>query len=298
MPTGDRGTVTALAPWFGGKRTLAGEVVRQLGPHDTYFEPFCGSMAVLFRKPRTKFEQVNDLHGDLTNVAWVLQSRKLKARLLVALHDTLCSEAHYRHCREQLLKPFAADPAAPDWRRAYVALCVWWQGRSGMAGTRPSRTSFAARFTSLGGTAGGRFRNMVECLPAFAARLGRADVLNRCGFEVLDKIKDRKHTAVYCDPPYVEKAAEYLHDFGDADHGRLAAAVSRFRHARVVVSYYPHPKLEALYPRDRWTWVECDVSKNIMNTRRATVGRRAVELLIVNGPASPATADLFGGGPP
>lgn len=296
MPTGKGGAVTSLAPWYGAKRTIAHQIVRAIGPHRAYFEPFCGSMAVLFAKPKAVFEVVNDLNGDLTNVAWVLQSRRLKARLLVALHDTLCSEAHYRHCREQLLMPFAASPLAPDWKRAYVALCVWWMGRSGMAGTRPSRTSFAARYTDRGGSAGGRFANLIECLPAFADRLRRVDVLNRCGLEVLGKIEDRATTAVYCDPPYVVKAAEYAHDFADADHDRLAAAVSRFRSARVVVSYYPHPRLEALYPRDRWAWVEVDVSKNIMNTRRETVGQRATELLLVNDPTAAAVprADLFG----
>jgi DNA adenine methylase len=292
VPTGQRGQVSSLAPWFGAKRSFAAEIVRQIGPHAAYFEPFCGSMAVLFAKPAARIEVVNDLHGDITNVAWVLQRRRTKARLLVALHDTICSEAHYRHCREQVLKPFDANPLAPNWRRAYYALCVWWMGRSGMAGTRASRTSFAARYTDRGGAAGGRFRNMVECLPAFGDRLARVDVLNRCGFEVLSKVEDRATNAIYCDPPYVVKAAEYAHDFAAADHARLAAAASRFENARVVVSYYPHPSLEDLYPRGRWTRVEVEVSKNIMNTRRETVGARATELMLINAPA--AADDLFG----
>ena len=37
--------IRALAPWFGGKRTLAPAIVQQLGKHTQYFEPFCGSMA-------------------------------------------------------------------------------------------------------------------------------------------------------------------------------------------------------------------------------------------------------------
>lgn len=44
--------IRAIAPWFGGKRTLAEEIVRELGKHTQYFEPFCGSAAVLFAKDR------------------------------------------------------------------------------------------------------------------------------------------------------------------------------------------------------------------------------------------------------
>lgn len=35
--------ITAIAPWFGSKRTLAPRIVAELGKHTSYFEPFCGS---------------------------------------------------------------------------------------------------------------------------------------------------------------------------------------------------------------------------------------------------------------
>lgn len=43
--------ITAIAPWFGSKRTLAPRIVAELGSHRAYWEPFCGSMAVLLAKP-------------------------------------------------------------------------------------------------------------------------------------------------------------------------------------------------------------------------------------------------------
>ncbi len=52
------GKITAIAPWFGSKRTLAPEIVRRLGLHRAYCEPFCGSMAVLLAKPPCSFELV------------------------------------------------------------------------------------------------------------------------------------------------------------------------------------------------------------------------------------------------
>ena len=67
--------IGAIAPWFGGKRTMAPAIVKQLGTSfKQYFEPFCGSMAVLFSMEARGFETCNDLHGDLINLAKVLAS--------------------------------------------------------------------------------------------------------------------------------------------------------------------------------------------------------------------------------
>ena len=44
--------------------------------------------------------------------------------------------------------------------------------------------------------------------------------------------------AIYCDPPYLEKGAEYVHDFCAGDHQRLAKALSRFAKARVVLGAF------------------------------------------------------------
>lgn len=86
--------IKALAPWFGSKRTLAPRIVAELGKHRAYWEPFCGSMAVLLAKPESSHETVNDLHGDLVNLIRVVQCptrgpalyRRLRR---VVLHDAI-----------------------------------------------------------------------------------------------------------------------------------------------------------------------------------------------------------------
>ncbi|HEY1186938.1 MAG TPA: DNA adenine methylase, partial [Gemmata sp.] len=193
--------ITALAPWYGSKRTLAPRIVHQLGPHSAYHEPFCGSMAVLFAKPACRHEVVNDLNRDLVNVAEVLKLRPLAADLLVRLHFTICAEEVYRESKAVVLNPFHGRLGDVD--RAYHAMVTWWMGRNGMAGTRKSRTSFSARFTSKGGSGSVRFRNLVSSVPAFTKRLAGVDVLNRDALEWLKKIPDEAGTAIYVDPPYL-----------------------------------------------------------------------------------------------
>lgn len=280
-----KGVITALAPWMGSKRQLAPRIVEALGDHNAYFEPFCGSCAVLFAKPAVKHEVVNDLNRDLSNVSAVLQSRPLASDLLGRLHFTIASEELYRESRSAVLEPYAGRLGNVE--RAYHALVTWWLGRNGMAGTRKSRTSFSARFTKRGGSGGVRFRSMIQSVPMWVRRLEKVDVLNRDAFEVIEKIADEAKTAIYCDPPYIEKSAEYEHDFEGADHERLAELLSRFRKTRVVVSYYPDPRLDTLYPSERWQRQEIIVTKNIRNTNtRGSFGRKATEVLLINQPTS------------
>jgi DNA adenine methylase len=273
--------IKCLSPWAGSKRQLAPRIVELLGPHTGYFEPFFGGGAVLFAKEPCRFEVVNDLNGDLTNLCWVLQDAKLKRRLLARLHDTICSERLYHAARDEFLKPFAADESKPDLRRSYLALVVWWLGRNGTAGTMKYNTNFCARFSTKGGSGGVRFASVLESLPWLMDRMRRVDVLNRDAFEVIDNIQDQAGTAIYVDPPYVKKSFKYEHDFAPADHERLAAALARFKQARVVVSYYPDPMLDALYHSARWECLAPQVQKNMTNTGRSPITAQT-ELLFRN----------------
>ncbi|KKK49764.1 hypothetical protein LCGC14_3131740, partial [marine sediment metagenome] len=52
--------IKSILPYYGSKRSLASTIVEVLGGHKTYWEPFCGSLAVLFGKPPCEMETVND----------------------------------------------------------------------------------------------------------------------------------------------------------------------------------------------------------------------------------------------
>lgn len=96
--------IKALAPWMGGKRTMAPAIVEELGKHTQYFEPFCGSMAVLMAKEPSQKETVNDLHGDLTNLAWVLQRQSEAEVLYERLQRTLVSERILKIAQQELTR--------------------------------------------------------------------------------------------------------------------------------------------------------------------------------------------------
>lgn len=277
--------ISAIAPWFGSKRIMAAEIVRQLGPHNAYWEPFCGSMAVLLSKPACRLETANELHGDLINLARVVRDDDLSIALYRRARLVLCSDEELRTADKEIRG--RECPESPDVTRALAFLVTSWQGRNGECGLSHTgrAKSLCVRWTNNGGAPATRWHGAVRSIAAWHRRLCKVTILRRDGFEVLKKIADEADAAIYLDPPYLIKSDRYVHDFTDADHQRLADAVCRFRRARVVVSYYDHPRLAELYPG--WTRLDCSRVKHLGNlSPLKPVGKRiAPEVLLINGPA-------------
>ena len=278
--------IKALAPWFGGKRSLAAAIVAELGPHNAYWEPACGSMAVLFAKPPASHETVNDLHRDLVNLARVVQVEAAFA-LYDRLHRTLMCEALVAQARRRVEHPCQGE--LPDPERAYWYFLTSWACRNGVSGTAQTNFQMAVRWTSGGGSGAVRFRSAVESLPWWHRRLRGVEILCRDLFDVLPRIADEAGTAIYLDPPYFHNGArcgsqKYLYDFAGGDHERLAEIARRFVRARVVVSYYDHSRLAELYPG--WTRREVFRQKNLhVQNRRGSKKVEAPEVLLINGPS-------------
>lgn len=284
MPAAPKPAIGALAPWFGGKRTMAPAIVAELGPHTAYWEPFAGSMAVLLAKPPSRTEVVNDLHGDLVNLARVVQHPRLGPALYRRLRRVWSSQDLFRESLEVVRGSEPDREATPDVDRAFHYFIVSWQGMNGVAGTNTFNSNYCRRFSSLGGDAGARWLGAVRSIPAWRRRMERVQILNCDGIDLLSKIEDREGVSIFCDPPYLVKGAKYKHDFDDADHARLAAALNRFKRTRVVVSYYADPRLEDLYPG--WRVRPVSVAKGMVNSgKRDGKGRTdAPEVLLVNMP--------------
>jgi DNA adenine methylase len=277
--------LSAIAPWFGGKRTLAPAIVAELGPHRAYWEPFLGGCAILFAKETASAETVNDLHGDLTNLARCLANEAQAASLYRRCSGALFCERLFDESVARIVEPFVAGV-----ERAFDYLVVCWMGRNGTAGTGAFNHQLAVRWTHAGGTPSVRWRGVGDSIPQWHERLRRVTILNRDGFEVLERIEDSPQTAIYCDPPYLVKGEAYLHDFAGDDHWRLADLLKRFRQARVVVSYYEDARLAEMYAG--WHVRRLCATKNIANVQhRGTEKVAAPEVLLMNGPSLAAGAE-------
>ncbi len=278
--------LNAIVPYYGGKRSLAPEIVSELGDHRAYFEPFCGGMSVLMAKPRSRQETVCDMNGQLMNLAMVMRCPRYGPRLYRRLRRVLSSEPEYlaAYASSDTTGTHTCDFGELSLEKAFNYFIKSWLGRNGLVGSAKAGKSFCVRYTPGGGSTATRWKHAVNSIPAFRRRLRDVTILCRDAFDVIASIQDVPGVAIYCDPPYLEKSGKYIHDFSWEDHGRLAELLRRFRHARVVVSYYDHPRLCTLYPC--WEKRTFQRHKNLSNQGQYEfAGTKCTEILLLNGPS-------------
>lgn len=278
---------------------MAPDIITELGPHKAYWEPFCGSMAVLLSKPKSPWEMVNDLNGDLVNLARVIASSRHK-ELFERLTRTLYVRALFDEAKSRMEDAVAVAESVDhvgtfELERAYWYMVYSWMSRNGAAGTNGYNITMATRYTSNGGSGGLRWRSAVESVMSWHERLQDVVIENKDGFDLLERIEhDKPGSVIYCDPPYLEKSSKYIHDFEKDDHRRLAELLKRFKRTRVVLSYYDAPELRDWY--DGWTIVDHSRKKGLANsTKRDETGVATVapEILLINGPSFARGKELF-----
>ncbi len=85
----------------GSKWGLVQWIISYFPEHHSYLEPYFGSGAVLFNKPQSHIETVNDLDGDVVNLFdWIRQDP-----------ERLAHEIYYTpYSRQVYEEAFAAEP--------------------------------------------------------------------------------------------------------------------------------------------------------------------------------------------
>jgi DNA adenine methylase len=241
--------------YFGSKGRLAPWIATLLPAHRTYVEPFAGSAAVLFAKPPSPTEVINDLDGDLVLLFRMLRDRG--PELARALRLTPYARAELR----------AADLHTPDLDELERARRVFVRLNLSISRTLGRQRGFAAAYNTNGADHAHKFTSLVDQLEASAARLRRVIIEDRPALEVIAKY-GAANAVIYCDPPYLHatrsalakrRGADYAVEYAtEAEHRELARALHATP-AAVLLSGYPSPLYAELYAG--WWRVERQVAK-------------------------------------
>lgn len=257
--------------YYGGKAGLASRIVSLFPPHRVYIEPFFGSGAVLFAKPRVAMEIVNDVDGDVVNFFRVLRDRTDELIEVCLLTP---------HARAEYAAADLDEGRLDDLERARRFWVRVNQSFGKTAGRHTGWSVTTARSQSVPGSILGRIARFV---PA-------AERLAHCSFECCDAadLVDRlatDDTAIYADPPYLastrrgraqRRPEDYAHDMGDvAGHERLAEALNATP-ATVVLSGHPSPLYDELYAG--WQRIDIPVMAHASNAVTAERGERTEAL--------------------
>ena len=217
--------------WLGGKSRLADRIIERFPAHETYCEVFAGAAWVLFKKPESDVEIINDINRDLVNLY-----RCVKHHLA-----ELCAQFRWMLVARDEFDRFMQTPAdtLTDIQRAarfyYLAKTAFGARISkptfGIAASAPSRLNLL---------------RVEEDLSEAHLRLARVYVENRPYAQVLERF-DKARTLFYLDPPYWGCEDDYgVGIFQRDDFVRLAGILGSLK-GRFIVSLNDRPEVRDVF---------------------------------------------------
>lgn len=232
--------------WFGSKAAVAAQVVEHLGAHVHYVEVFSGSAAVLFAKPRSKIETLNDVDDDVVNLFRVLRDPNTATMLVQRCTTTAYARREFLTARTILTAGRAplGGAAVDRVERAWAFLVAV----NFSVSSSSHSTGWSVAVSDPGGSIPpARWRAAVARLERTAARLEGVQVDCSDWREVLSRY-DRPSTVFYLDPPYhpeLRSGGRYRHEMTAGDHDELVETLLGLK-GRAVLSGFAHPTHDRL----------------------------------------------------
>lgn len=200
----------------GSKWGLARWIISFFPPHHSYLEPYFGSGAVLFRKPRSNIETVNDLDGDVVNLfEWIKKDP-----------ERLAHEIYWTPYARQIYEDAFASVPEDSLQKAvnfYVCLNMGHGFR-----TNGERTGWKNDVQGRERAyAAVDWAHLPEEIMQAAERLRGVQVECRPAVEVIKRFASPK-VLIYADPPYMlgtRHGKQYRHEMSDDDHEELLDAL-------------------------------------------------------------------------
>lgn len=216
----------SILNYIGGKSNSCKKIVELIHPHFCYVEAFCGGCWILFEKPISKSECINDIGGELINFWRVIQRQP----------EEFISRGKYEMYSRELYDEYYADydsgahSKMSNLERAFRYFCM-------------TKEAFSSKFGNVWGYGQSRnqanaFFNEFKLIDQIAERLKHVQIENRDFEKVIDGF-DNENTLFMFDPPYIKADvdAQYFKVMGSSnilgfklhDHQRLYNRIHKLK---------------------------------------------------------------------
>lgn len=255
--------------WVGGKSRLRKPIIDLLPPHTCYVEPFAGAAWVLFGKPPSDVEVINDLDQELITFFRIVKDKP--EELIASFEWELTSRAEFERLAE--LDPTQLTDVVRAHRFFYLIMAGW--------GGELNYPRFATSISD-----GGHGNRLIGALKTLRERI--APIHERLRTVIIENLDWRKcidrydtdRTVMYVDPPYPGNGCNYAHNMRDWEsHHELAERLKRARCAWILSSY-DIPEIRELFVDHVTITVQSASGMAIKRNRGGRVLNR--EVLITN----------------
>ncbi|NGQ95033.1 DNA adenine methylase [Brevibacillus sp. SYP-B805] len=215
----------------GSKWSMADWIIEHMPEHDVYLEPFFGSGAVLFNKPRSPLETVNDLDDDVINLFKVIRDRK--EELAEKIRWTPYSREEYNLSYEK------TDDELEDARR-FLVRC--WQAIGAKTSDRTGWRSNIQLDKAPHKTWPKQWSELPNEILVVSERLKEVQIENQPAIKIIERYR-YPGVFIYADPPYVLSTRSnrmYRYEMTDDDHMELLEILDKHP-GPVMLSGYANP---------------------------------------------------------
>ena len=225
--------------WVGGKSRLRKQIISLLPKHTCYVELFSGAAWVLFGKPPSDVEVLNDIDQELITFFRVVKEKP--EELIASFEWELVSRAEFQ--RLASLDPMQLTDIQRAHRFYYLIMAGW--------GGELKYPRFQTSISD--GGHGNRLIGALETLKKRVApvhqRLKTVIIENLHWQNCLDRY-DRPTTVMYIDPPYPDNGANYAYNMRDwKEHQELANRLHKTE-CKWILSSYDILEVRELYPQN------------------------------------------------
>lgn len=244
----------------GAKWRIAEWIIERMPYHVGYVEPFFGSGAVFFNKPKSKIETISDLDGSI--IRFFKTCREHPEELAYAISLTPWS-------REEFLQSDFCDEATDDIEAARQFCVRCWQTFGARVKCKTGWRNSTARSNNPGPDNPALWRRLPEVVQQVANRLLDAQIENRHALDVIAQ-NNGENILIYADPPYVKctrslNGDQYRFEMSDKEHEQMLTAL-RQHSGMVMLSGYDCEMYRDLLPEWRIETIRTTAERGVMRT--------------------------------
>lgn len=246
----------AIMKYPGSKWSIADWIISYFPQHHSYIEPFFGSGAVLFNKPRSNIETVNDLDGNVVNLfEWIRKDPERLAR-----------EIYYTPYARQVYDSAFESVPEDSFGRAvnfYIRLNMGHGFRTNgekvgwKNDVQGRERAYAAK----------DWCNLPEKIMAAAERLRGVQIENIPAVELIKRF-NHSNVLIYADPPYVLSARhgkQYRYEMDNGAQTELLEVLHAHKGPVLISGYDSELYNDSLHD---WYRVETDCYSQIASKKR------------------------------
>jgi DNA adenine methylase len=220
-----------LRGWLGGKSRLTKTIIPLIPEHKCYAEVFSGAAWIMFSKPESKCEVLNDFNAEIINLYRVLQHHL----------DTFIQQFRWLLVSRESFQRFwqMLPETLTDIHRAVRFFYI----HRNCFGGRVSNASFGyatERAPKL------NLLRIEEELSAVHLRLSQVYIEHLPYADMIQRY-DRPHTFLYLDPPYVEHENDYGKDMFNRDDFAILAELMGNLQGKALMSINDKPLIRDLF---------------------------------------------------